>query len=34
VVVVTSDNELRERVTALGASVTRSPALLGLAAVR
>jgi hypothetical protein len=34
VVVVTSDNELRERVTALGASVTRSPALLGLAAAR
>jgi predicted RNA-binding protein with PIN domain len=34
VVVVTSDNELRERVGALGASVTRSPALLGLAAAR
>jgi predicted RNA-binding protein with PIN domain len=31
VVVVTSDNELRARVTALGATVTRSPALLGLA---
>jgi predicted RNA-binding protein with PIN domain len=34
VVVVSSDNELRERVRALGASVTRSPALLGLAAAR
>jgi predicted RNA-binding protein with PIN domain len=34
VVVVTSDNELRERVGALGASVTRSAALLGLAAAR
>jgi predicted RNA-binding protein with PIN domain len=34
VVVVSSDNELRERVGALGASVTRSPALLGLAAAR
>jgi predicted RNA-binding protein with PIN domain len=34
VVVVTSDNELRERVTALGATVTRSPALLGLAGPR
>jgi predicted RNA-binding protein with PIN domain len=34
VVVVTSDNELRDRVGALGASVTRSPALLGLAAAR
>jgi predicted RNA-binding protein with PIN domain len=34
VVVVTSDNELRERVAALGASTTRSPALLGLAAPR
>ena len=34
VVVVTSDNELRDRVTALGATVTRSPALLGLAAAR
>jgi len=34
VVVVTSDNELRERVSALGASVTRSPALLGLAGAR
>jgi predicted RNA-binding protein with PIN domain len=34
VVVVTSDNELRERVGALGASVTRSPALLGLAGAR
>jgi predicted RNA-binding protein with PIN domain len=31
VVVVSSDNELRERSAALGASVTRSPALLGLA---
>jgi predicted RNA-binding protein with PIN domain len=30
VVVVSSDNELRERVGALGASVSRSPALLGL----
>ena len=30
VVVVTSDNELRERTAALGASVTRSTALLGL----
>jgi len=34
VVVVTSDNELRSRVSALGATVTRSPALLGLAAAR
>jgi predicted RNA-binding protein with PIN domain len=34
VVVVTSDNELRARVTALGATATRSPALLGLAAAR
>ncbi|HEX3211298.1 MAG TPA: NYN domain-containing protein, partial [Actinomycetota bacterium] len=34
VVVVTSDNELRDRVTALGATVTRSPALLGLATAR
>jgi hypothetical protein len=34
VVVVSSDNELRERVGVLGASVTRSPALLGLAAAR
>jgi predicted RNA-binding protein with PIN domain len=34
VVVVTSDNELRSRVTALGATVTRSPALLGLASAR
>jgi len=34
VVVVTSDKELRERVSALGASVTRSPALLGLAGAR
>jgi predicted RNA-binding protein with PIN domain len=34
VVVVSSDNELRERVGALGASVTRSPALLGLATAR
>jgi predicted RNA-binding protein with PIN domain len=34
VVVVTSDNELRTRVTALGATATRSPALLGLAAAR
>jgi predicted RNA-binding protein with PIN domain len=34
VVVVTSDNELRARVTTLGATVTRSPALLGLAAAR
>jgi predicted RNA-binding protein with PIN domain len=34
VVVVTSDNELRSRVTTLGATVTRSPALLGLAAAR
>jgi predicted RNA-binding protein with PIN domain len=31
VVVVSSDNELRERSAALGASVTRAPALLGLA---
>ncbi len=30
VVVVSSDNELRDRVAALGASVARSPALLGL----
>ena len=34
VVVVTSDNELRARVGALGATVARSPALLGLAAAR
>jgi len=34
VVVVSSDNELRERVAALGATVTRSPALLGLASAR
>jgi predicted RNA-binding protein with PIN domain len=34
VVVVTSDNELRTRVTALGATITRSPALLGLATAR
>jgi len=34
VVVVTSDNELRSRVAALGATVTRSPALLGLATAR
>jgi predicted RNA-binding protein with PIN domain len=34
VVVVTSDNELRARVAALGATVTRSPALLGLATAR
>jgi predicted RNA-binding protein with PIN domain len=34
VVVVTSDNELRARVGALGATVTRSPALLGLATAR
>jgi predicted RNA-binding protein with PIN domain len=34
VVVVTSDNELRSRVTTLGATVTRSPALLGLATAR
>jgi predicted RNA-binding protein with PIN domain len=34
VVVVSSDNELRDRVTALGATVTRSPALLGLATAR
>ena len=34
VVVVTSDNELRARVTTLGATVTRSPALLGLATAR
>jgi predicted RNA-binding protein with PIN domain len=34
VVVVTSDNELRERVSAVGATVTRSPALLGLATAR
>jgi hypothetical protein len=33
-VVVTSDNELRDRVTALGATVTRSSALLGLATAR
>jgi len=32
VVVVSSDNELRERAAALGASVTRSTALLGLSA--
>jgi predicted RNA-binding protein with PIN domain len=34
VVVVTSDNELRDRVAALGATVARSPALLGLATAR
>jgi predicted RNA-binding protein with PIN domain len=34
VVVITSDNELRSRVGALGATVARSPALLGLASVR
>jgi predicted RNA-binding protein with PIN domain len=34
VVVVTSDNELRDRVGALGATLTRSPALLGLATAR
>ena len=34
VVVVTSDNELRTRVTAPGATVTRSPGLLGLATAR
>jgi predicted RNA-binding protein with PIN domain len=34
VVVVTSDNELRTRVSTLGATVTRSPALLGLATAR
>jgi predicted RNA-binding protein with PIN domain len=34
VVVVTSDNELRSRVSALGATVTRSPALLGLTTAR
>jgi predicted RNA-binding protein with PIN domain len=34
VVVVTSDNELRSRVGALGATVVRSPALLGLASAR
>jgi predicted RNA-binding protein with PIN domain len=34
VVVVTSDNELRSRVGALGATVSRSPALLGLATAR
>jgi len=34
VVVVTSDNELRSRVGALGATVARSPALLGLASAR
>jgi predicted RNA-binding protein with PIN domain len=34
VVVVSSDNELRDRVAALGATVARSPALLGLAAAR
>jgi predicted RNA-binding protein with PIN domain len=34
VVVVTSDNELRDRVGVLGATVTRSPALLGLATAR
>jgi predicted RNA-binding protein with PIN domain len=34
VVVVTSDNELRARVTALGATIARSPALLGLATAR
>jgi hypothetical protein len=32
VVVVTSDNELRERAMALGANVARSPALLTLGA--
>jgi predicted RNA-binding protein with PIN domain len=34
VVVITSDNELRSRVGALGATVARSPALLGLASAR
>jgi predicted RNA-binding protein with PIN domain len=34
VVVVTSDNELRSRVATLGATVTRSSALLGLATAR
>jgi predicted RNA-binding protein with PIN domain len=34
VVVVTSDNELRSRVGALGATVARSPALLGLTSAR
>jgi predicted RNA-binding protein with PIN domain len=34
VVVVTSDNELRSRAASLGATVTRSPALLGLATAR
>jgi predicted RNA-binding protein with PIN domain len=34
VVVVSSDNELRARVSALGATITRSPALLGLATAR
>jgi predicted RNA-binding protein with PIN domain len=34
VVVVSSDNELRERVAVLGANVSRSPALLGLAGPR
>jgi predicted RNA-binding protein with PIN domain len=34
VVVVSSDNELRERVAALGANVSRSPALLALAGAR
>jgi predicted RNA-binding protein with PIN domain len=34
VVVVSSDNELRSRVAALGANVSRSPALLGLAGAR
>jgi predicted RNA-binding protein with PIN domain len=34
VVVVSSDNELRSRVGALGATVARSPALLGLASAR
>jgi predicted RNA-binding protein with PIN domain len=34
VVVVSSDNELRDRVGAVGATVTRSPALLGLSSPR
>jgi predicted RNA-binding protein with PIN domain len=34
VVVVSSDNELRDRVGALGATVSRSPALLGLSTAR
>jgi predicted RNA-binding protein with PIN domain len=34
VVVVSSDNELRDRVAAVGATVARSPALLGLSTAR